>query len=104
MKFQSLSTYLLIIFVSFANAGSEKPATKNLPELPDSSHEICLNPDLTSDQPASSSLVFFGNDSRLVYKPYTDKGDQILDFSICGFKRSEDPIPNVAIVATVNPL
>ena len=41
---------------------------------------------------------------RLIYKPYTDKGDKILDFSICGYKRSEEPIPDVPVVATVNPL
>jgi hypothetical protein len=104
MKLQSLFAYFLLSCASFASAGDEKSTSKNLPELPNSAHEILLTTDLSSDQPASSSLVYFGNDGRLVYKPYTDKGDQILDFSICGYKRSEEPIPNVAVVATVNPL
>ena len=104
MKLQSLFAYFLLSCASFASAGDEKSTSKNLPELPNSAHEILLTPDLSSDQPTSSSLVYFGNDGRLVYKPYTDKGDQILDFSICGYKRSEEPIPNVAVVATVNPL
>ncbi len=59
---------------------------------------------LSSDQPVSSSLVYLDKNGRLVYKPYTDKGDNILDFSICGYKRSEEPIPDVPVVATVNPL
>jgi hypothetical protein len=104
MKLQSLFTFLLIILTSLASADSEKTATKNLPELPSSSHEAWLTPYLYSDKPISGSLVYFDKDGRLVYKPYTDKGDQILDFSICGFKRSEEPIPNVPVVSTLTPL
>ena len=104
MKLQSLFTYLLIILTSFVNAGIEESANKNFPELTNSSHEVLLAPGSTSGKPASSSLVYLGKEGRLVYKPYTDNGDQILDFSYSGFKRSEEPIPNVAVVATVSPL
>jgi len=104
MKTKNLFTYLLLICISVANAGNEESTRKNRPELPLGLHDISQTPGLSSDQPASSSLVYFGNDGRLVYKPYTDKGDKILDFSYCGYKRSEEPIPNVAVVATVNPL
>jgi hypothetical protein len=104
MILRRLFTYFLIACASITNAGSDEPPGENLTGLTHSRNEILVNPGLPSDQPGSSSLVFFGNDGRLVYKPYTDKGDQILDFSICGFKRSEEPIPNVAVVATVNPL
>lgn len=48
-------------------------------------------------------LVSPGEDGRLVYKPYSDRGDRILDFSYCGYKRSEVPIPNVPVVETLEP-
>jgi len=48
-------------------------------------------------------LVAMGPDGRLVYKPYTDKGDRILDYSTCGYMRSEVPIPAVPVKATLAP-
>ena len=47
-------------------------------------------------------LVSLGEDGRLAYKPYTDKGDRILDWSFCGYKRSEEPIPDVAVAETLS--
>ena len=32
----------------------------------------------------NSPLVSIGPDGRLIYKPYTDKGDQTMDYSFCG--------------------
>jgi hypothetical protein len=49
-------------------------------------------------------LVSMGADGKLVYNPYSDKGDRVLDWSHCGYKRSEVPIPNVSVVETVQPL
>ena len=49
-------------------------------------------------------FVSMGPDGRLVYRPYTDKGDKILDFSYCGYKASEEPIPDIPTVETLNPL
>lgn len=49
-------------------------------------------------------LVTKGDDGRLVYKPYSDKGDRIADFSYVGYKKSEVPIPNVRVVETLEPL
>ncbi len=49
-------------------------------------------------------LVALGSDGKLDYKPYTDKGDRVLDWSQCGYRRSETPIPNVPIVETLVPL
>lgn len=51
-----------------------------------------------------SSLVYPGRDGRLVYKPYTKEGDTIIDFSYCGYKRSEEPIPDVPVAVTLSPL
>ena len=48
-------------------------------------------------------LVSMGDDGRLVYKPYSDKGDRILDFSTCGYMRSEEPIPDVPVVKSLRP-
>lgn len=104
MESQNLFAYFLLICTSFTNAGDEQSTSKNFPELPNSVHERLLTTGLFSDQLTSSSLVYLGKDGRLVYKPYTDNGDKILDFSYSGYKRNEEPIPNVAVVATVNPL
>ncbi|HKL20283.1 MAG TPA: hypothetical protein VJ904_00670, partial [Tichowtungia sp.] len=48
-------------------------------------------------------LVSMGDDGKLVYKPYSSKGDRILDFSTCGYMRSEVPIPDVPVVKTLTP-
>jgi len=104
MKLQGLFTSLLLICTSFTQAGSDEPPGKNLAEPPYSRNEMMVNPGLTAEQPESSALVYPGKDGKLVYKPYTDKGDKILDFSICGYKRSEEPIPDVPVAVTVDPL
>lgn len=49
-------------------------------------------------------LVSMGEDGRLVYKPYSDKGDRIMDWSHCGYENSEVPIPDVPLVETLHPL
>lgn len=51
-----------------------------------------------------SPLISLVADGRLAYKPYADKGDRILDWSTCGYKRSEVPIPNVAVAETLSPI
>ncbi len=53
---------------------------------------------------ARAPLVALGSDGKLVYKPYTDKGDRVLDWSQCGYRRSETPIPHVPVVETLEPL
>ncbi len=45
-----------------------------------------------------------GSDGKLVYKPYTDKGDKLPDWSYCGYKSNEEAIPNVPVVLTLKPL
>lgn len=49
-------------------------------------------------------LVSRGTNGKLVYKPYTDKGDTIIDYSYAGYKASEEPIPSIPTVATLEPL
>ncbi len=34
-------------------------------------------------------LVSMGPDGKLVYKPYSDKGDRVLDWSKAGYKQSQ---------------
>lgn len=104
MKFQRYFIYLLPVCLSFTNAGNDRSQGTQMPDRSHSMNDTSLAPDSASCQAAYSSLVYPGKDGRLVYEPYTDKGDRILDFSICGFKRSEAPIPDVAVVATVHPL
>lgn len=104
MKFKSLAAYLLILSsISFTNAGNETAVSTSAPGSSCSRNNMLQEEDSSPDS-AYSALVYPGKDGRLVYKPYTDKGDQLLDFSFCGYKRSEVPIPDVAVVATVDPL
>jgi hypothetical protein len=49
-------------------------------------------------------LVSIGDDGRLVYKPYSERGDRILDWSQCGYRQSDVPIPSVPILETLEPL
>lgn len=58
---------------------------------------------LSAEQPGRSSLVFPGPDGKLQYKPYTDKGDTLPDFSHCGFGGGGVAIPSVPVRLTVFP-
>ncbi|HYW96378.1 MAG TPA: hypothetical protein VE870_12370, partial [Bacteroidales bacterium] len=49
-------------------------------------------------------LVSMGPDGKLVYKPYSDKGDRVLDWSNVGYEKSNVPIPNVPVKDTLSPL
>jgi hypothetical protein len=49
-------------------------------------------------------LISMGSDGKLVYKPYSDKGDRLMDWSHCGYRNSSVPIPDVAVVETLEPL
>lgn len=59
-----------------------------------------VHKDINTDGP----LVSMGPDGKLVYKPYTDKGDTVPDWSYCGYKSNEEPIPDVPTVLTLKPL
>jgi hypothetical protein len=48
-----------------------------------------------------SQLVYSGQDGKLKYRPYTDKGDIIPDFSRCGYKGGGVKIPDIRVVATL---
>lgn len=88
-------------------AGSKKPATnkpasKGLPES-----WVKPAPDVVPKHPYEINplepLVALGSDGRLVYRDFSKKGDQIPDFSMAGYMRSEEPIPNVPAVETLQP-
>ncbi len=49
-------------------------------------------------------LITRGPDGSLVYHPYTNRGDKIIDFSHAGYKANEKPIPDVPVVKTLEPL
>jgi hypothetical protein len=50
-----------------------------------------------------SKLVYPGKDGKLVYKPYTDRGDTIPDFSHCGYGSGGVAIPDVPVKVTLPP-
>ena len=49
----------------------------------------------------SSTLVFRSADGKLNYKPYTDRGDVIPDFSRCGYGGGGVELPTVPVKVTV---
>lgn len=52
----------------------------------------------------SDSVVSTNPEGRLTYTPYTEKGDRIIDYSYAGYKASEEPIPFVRVVETLEPI
>jgi hypothetical protein len=48
-------------------------------------------------------LVSIGGDGRLEYRPFSQRGDRLLDWSYCGYMRSEQPIPLAPVVETLEP-
>jgi hypothetical protein len=58
---------------------------------------ICL----TGYAQSVSKLIYIGADNKLVYTPYTEKGDIVPDFSYCGYKGGGVEIPDVRVVATL---
>eukprot|EP00977_Amphora_coffeiformis_P014278 scaffold3952_cov111-Amphora_coffeaeformis.AAC.1 len=43
-------------------------------------------------------------EGKIKYRPFSERGDRLMDFSICGYKQSAVPIPNdVPIVETLEP-
>ena len=52
--------------------------------------------------PANGPVVSMGSDGRLVYKPYSSKGDRVLDWSYVGYKQSEVPLPEVPVKITLS--
>lgn len=93
-----LNTAVTAVFLcspiqSFSAEAAEDCCDCNLPE------GIQVHQDIENGQ-----LVSFGLDGKLVYKPYTDKGDRIMDYSFCGYRASAEPIPDVPTVIELEPL
>lgn len=49
-------------------------------------------------------LVSMGPDGRLIYSPFSNRGDKLMDWSYTGYKNSGVPIPNVPVVVTLDVL
>jgi hypothetical protein len=47
-------------------------------------------------------LISMGSDGKLMYKPYSEKGDMVMDWSHVGYKNSAVPIPDAKVVRTLN--
>ena len=83
---------------------------KGNPQADDGNPESWVNP--APDTIAKRSfipsrlapLVAMGDGGKLVYKPYSDRGDRVLDWSHCGYGQSEVPIPFVPVVETLEPI
>jgi hypothetical protein len=89
--------------------GSTPPGKAN-PEESDGSLQSWVKPAPDTIERKSfipsriAPLVSMGNNGRLVYKLYSEKGDRVLDWSHCGYARSEEPIPEVPVVEALEPL
>jgi hypothetical protein len=49
-----------------------------------------------------SKLVYMGENGKLTYTPYTDKGDILPDFSYCGYMAGGVAIPDVKVVCVIS--
>lgn len=59
----------------------------------------------SADTPSKTcKLVHPGSDGKLVYEPYTDKGDRMPDFSNCGYKGGGVDLPKTEVKETVQPV
>ena len=65
---------------------------------------VVAQPILGAERANHSKLVAPGADGKLVYKPYTERGDVIPDFSNCGYGGGGVAIPNVPAKATLQPV
>ena len=70
----------------------------------DGNSDASFKPVVIHKDIGSGSPVTIGSDGKLVYHPYTDKGDKVIDFSYCGYKASEEPIPDIPTVISLDPL
>ena len=107
-KFIKISLVPVVVLLAFSlNTSKAQDAEKgNLPESwvnppPDRNAAIPVYPFVPCER---APLVSMGEEGRLVYNPYSDKGDRVLDWSHCGYKKSEVPIPDVPVVETLQPL
>ncbi|MDX1285330.1 MAG: hypothetical protein R3182_09965, partial [Draconibacterium sp.] len=107
-KLVKIAWVSVIVSLSFGLISSNAQDTDN-----DNLPESWVNPPPDKNAPFSehtfvkskwAPLVSMGEDGQLVYKPYSEKGDLVLDWSNCGYKRSEVPIPDVSVVETLQPL
>jgi hypothetical protein len=56
-----------------------------------------------SNTPVASKLIAPGADGKLVYNSYNNRGDIIPDFSMAGFRRGLEEIPDVRVAVTITP-
>lgn len=55
-------------------------------------------------EPGTSRLVRLGEEGRLVYAPWNERGDRIPDFSTCGYRGGLVPLPEVAAKRVLEPV
>ena len=48
-------------------------------------------------------LISIGPDGKLIYRPFSSKGDKLMDWSYCGYKNSSVPLPVAPVVITIEP-
>jgi len=108
IKCIKISLVTVVAFLSFSlkTVDAQEAGKGSLPEswvnpLPDKNAPFPEHPFVPSEW---APLVSMGEDGRLVYKPYSEKGDRILDWSYCGYQKSEVPIPAVPVIETLQPL
>ena len=100
MKFcvRMLSALLVVGFFGIQYATAEKLPESWVEEGPSS---IKKNKFVPSDK---APLISMGEDGNLVYSAYSELGDRLLDWSYCGYMKSEVPIPMVPVVETLEPI
>ena len=57
--------------------------------------------DVTQPKIVDAKIVSVGENGELIYSDFDGKGGKLLDFSYVGYKRGEEPIPDVKVVKTI---
>lgn len=86
----------LVFFLGF-QAGADDLPESWVEEAPDNITRQSFEPS------RFAPLITMDEDGSLQYNPFSDRGDRLLDWSFCGYMRSEQPIPDVPVVETLEP-
>src|SRR5581483_6353718 len=97
MRLQTIAAILLLSAAAIAAVPKKRGTT------PAADEAAGDQPTAAQSQAGDSKLVHLGPHGKLVYQPYDAQGDQIPDFSNCGYGGGGVKIPDVPVKLTLHP-
>lgn len=91
-------------FLVLAAAGAIAAAPNHRRATPAVGEASSDQPTAAQSQPGDGKLVHLGPDGKLVYQPHDAQGDEIPDFSNCGYGGGGIKIPDVPVKLTLGPV